>query len=202
MGKIFYDSFFGINEIPLNSDCDIFESILDSRKDSMDKERFYIKFLPSSEYQKFDFGSEESIDNFRDICFTMDTPLLGMGGCNLWERYMDDFRRSGKKISDPYGRVYGSFDIRNGIITYCPLFNQFYKEYDVGKFASSEYFTTMTFEDIMKYQIMKAHEFYVHTGYNIIKGNREFILEKINSSEMMDFVNEPKLGEMILRKKI
>lgn len=202
MSKIFYDNFFGINEIPLSSDGDIFESILVSRKDNSDKKRFYIKFLPIDEYQKFNFNSEESIDNFRDIRFTVDTPLLGMAGCNLWERYMDDFRRSGKKISDPYGRIYGSFDIRDGVITYCPLFNQFYKEYDVGKFASSEYFTTMTFEDIMKYQILKTHEFYVHTGYNIVCGNREFILEKINGNEMMDFVSDPKLGEMILRKKI
>lgn len=202
MNKIFYDNFFKMNEIPLSSDGDVFESILDSRKDSFDRERFYIKFLPMGEFQKYDFNSEESLDEFRDICFTVDTPILGMGGCNLWEKYADDFRRSGKKISDPYGRIYGSFDIRDGIITYCPLFNQFYKEYDVGKFANSQYFTTMSFEDIMKYQILKAHEFYVHTGYNIVHGNREFILEKINGNEMMDFVTDSKLGEMVLRKKI
>lgn len=201
MDKIFYDNFFRMNEIPLMSDGDIFESILDSRKDSLDKERFYVKFLPVEEFQKFDFMNENSIDDFRDICFTVDTPLLGMGGCNLWEKYMDDFRRSGKKMSDPYERVFGSFDIRDGVITYCPLFNHFYKEYDVGKFANSQYFTTMTFEDIMKYQILKAHEFYVHTGYNIIHGNREFILEKISASEMMEFVNNPKLGEMVLKRK-
>jgi len=152
MDKIFYDNFFRMNEIPLRQDFDVFESILESKKDDIDNDRFYIKYLPSIELEKYDFNDKESLRKFRDICFTIDTPILGMGGCNLRERYMDDFRRSGKKISDPYGKVFGYFDIRDGIITYCPLFNQFYNEYDVGKFANTVYFTTMSFEDIMKYQ--------------------------------------------------
>lgn len=189
-----------MNEIPLRQDFDVFESILESKKDDIDNDRFYIKYLPSIELEKYDFNDKESLRKFRDICFTIDTPILGMGGCNLRERYMDDFRRSGKKISDPYGKVFGYFDIRDGIITYCPLFNQFYNEYDVGKFANTVYFTTMSFEDIMKYQILKANEFYVHTGYEIICHNREYILEKISSSEMMDFVNDPESRELILKK--
>lgn len=88
-----------MNEIPLRQDFDVFESILESKKDDIDNDRFYIKYLPSIELEKYDFNDKESLRKFRDICFTIDTPILGMGGCNLRERYMDDFRRSGKKIS-------------------------------------------------------------------------------------------------------
>lgn len=51
MNKIFYDNFFGINEIPLENDGDIFGSILESRKNDIDKDRFYIKFLPTIEFE-------------------------------------------------------------------------------------------------------------------------------------------------------
>ena len=126
---------------------------------------------------------------------------MPMGGCNLWEKYMYDMRISGKKISDPYGRIYGSFDIRNGIITYSPLFAHFYNERDIAKFANDQYFTTMTFEDIMKYQIEVSNQFYVHTGYDYTNRDRKYILESISPSEMLDFVNNPKFGEMLLKKK-
>ena len=55
MNKIFYDNFFRMNEIELKQNGDVFESILDSRKNDVDAERFFIKFLPSSEYEKYDF---------------------------------------------------------------------------------------------------------------------------------------------------
>lgn len=201
MNKIFYDNFFKINEIPLKNNGDIFESILESRKNDIDKDRFYIKFLPVIEFEKYNFNDKQSLREFRDICYSIDTPIMPMGGCNLWERYMYDMRISGKKISDPYGRIYGSFDIRNGIITYSPLFAHFYNERDVAKFANDQYFTTMTFEDIMKYQIEVSNQFYVHTGYDYTNRDRKYILESVSPSEMLDFVNNPKSGEMILKKK-
>ena len=201
MNKIFYDNFFKINEIPLKNNGDIFESILESRKNDIDKDRFYIKFLPVIEFEKYNFNDKQSLREFRDICFSIDTPIMPMGGCNLWERYMSDMRISGKKISDPYGRIYGSFDIRNGIITYSPLFAHFYNERDVAKFANDQYFTTMTFEDIMKYQIEVSNQFYVHTGYDYTNRDRKYILESVSPSEMLDFVNNPKSGEMLLKKK-
>lgn len=201
MNKIFYDNFFKINEIPLKNNGDIFESILESRKNDIDKDRFYIKFLPVIEFEKYNFNDKQSLREFRDICYSIDTPIMPMGGCNLWERYMSDMRISGKKISDPYGRIYGSFDIRNGIITYSPLFAHFYNERDVAKFANYQYFTTMTFEDIMKYQIEVSNQFYVHTGYDYTNRDRKYILESVSPSEMLDFVNNPKSGEMILKKK-
>lgn len=201
MNKIFYDNFFKMNEIPLRSDGDVFESILESRKNDIDKDRFYIKFLPVIEFEKYNFNDKQSLREFRDICYSIDTPIMPMGGCNLWERYMSDMRISGKKISDPYGRIYGSFDIRNGIITYSPLFAHFYNERDVAKFANDQYFTTMTFEDIMKYQIDVSNQFYVHTGYDYTNRDRKYILESVSPSEMLDFVNNPKSGEMLLKKK-
>ena len=205
MNKIFYDNFFEINEIPLENDGDIFGSILESRKNDIDKDRFYIKFLPIIEFEKYDFNDKQSLRKFRDICYSIDTPIMPMGGCNLWERYMYDMRISGKKISDPYGRVFGCFDINNGVITYSPIFAHFYNERDVAKFANDSYFTTISFEEIMKYYIEHSHEFYVHidNSVSINDFNRygRYILEKVSSSEMIAFVNNPELGEKILKKK-
>ena len=117
----------------------------------------------------------------------------------------EDMRVSGKKISDPYGRVLGSFDIRDGIITYSPLFNHFYNERDVAKFANDQYFTTMTFEEIMRLQIEIANKFLVHTdNYTSSRDLNRFgryVFEEVSSSEMMDFVNNPELGAMVLSKR-
>lgn len=204
MSKIFYDNFFRMNEIKLIDDGDIFESILESRKNDLDKDRFFIDFLPNEEFLKYDFHNRESLREFRDICSCCDTPIMPMGGCNLWEKYMYDMRISGKKISDPYGRIYGCFDIKDGVITYSPLFAHFYNERDVAKFANDRYFTTMTFEEIMKYYIEHSQEFYVHTDNSVSTSdfNRygRHILEKISASEMLDFVNNPSSGELVLKK--
>lgn len=98
----------------------------------------------------------------------------------------------------------GSFDIKDGIITYSPLFARFYNERDVAKFANDIYFTTMSFEEIMKYYIEKSHEFYVHTDNHIsisdINNYGRYVLEPISASEMQDFVNNPSSGELILKK--
>lgn len=204
MRKIFYDNFFQMNEIKLIDDGDIFESILENRKNDIDKDRFFIDFLPSEEFLKYDFNNPDSLNEFRESCFTINPPTMPMGGCNLWEKYMYDMRISGKKISDPYGRVLGCFDIKDGVITYSPLFAHFYNERDVAKFANDSYFTTMSFEEILKYYIKHSHEFYVHTDNSISTSdyNRygRYILEKISASEMLDFVNNPSAGELVLKK--
>lgn len=205
MSKVFYDNFFKMKEIEC-PDGDVFTAILNSRKNNFDRERFFIKYLPASEKEKYDFRNEESLDSFRDICFTIDSPILPMGGCNLWQRYMDDdMRNSGIKMSDPYGKVFGSFDVRNGVVTYSPLFQHFYNERDVAKFANDQYFTTMTFEEIMRVQIEMANSFFVHTdNYTSARDLNRFgryVFEEVSSSEMMDFVNKPELGAMVLSKR-
>ena len=204
MSKIFYDNFFKMNEIKKIKDGDIFESILESRKNDLDKDRFFIGFLPNEELLKYDFNNSKSLSDFRDICSSIDSPIMPMGGCNLWERNMYDMRISGKKISDPYGKILGVFDIKNGVVTYSPLFAHFYNERDVAKFANDSYFTTMSFEEIMKYYIEKSQEFYVHTDNYIstrdIDRYGRYVLEQISASEMLDFVNNPNCGELILKK--
>ena len=97
MSKIFYDNFFRMNEVELNNDGDIFESILESRKNDVDKDRFFLDFLPSEEFLKYDFNNLESLNGFRDMCCSIASPIMPMGGCNLWEKYMYDMRISGKK---------------------------------------------------------------------------------------------------------
>ena len=86
MNKIFYDNFFKINEIKLIKDGDVFESILESRKNDLDKDRFFIGFLPNEEFLKYNFNNPESLNKFRNICYSIDTPIMPMGGCNLWEK--------------------------------------------------------------------------------------------------------------------
>lgn len=204
MNKIFYDNFFKMSELELSDDGDLFETIIESRKTVVDKDRFFVDFLPSEEFSKYDFNDTQSLRDFRNIYCSIETPVMPMGGCNLWERYMCDMRISGKKISDPYGKILGAFDIKNGVVTYSPLFAHFYSERDVAKFANDHYFTTMSFEEIMKYYIEKSSEFYVHTGNYIsirdIRHYGRYILERVNASEMLDFVNNPKSGELILKK--
>lgn len=118
----------------------------------------------------------------------------------------DDIRHAGIKMSDPYENIYGSFDIRNGIITYSPIFPHFYEERDLIKFANDEYFTTMTFEDIMLKQIELAQDFYVHTGsyhsFKDIEKYGKYILEKVSKDQMTEFVCNEKEGIKILKRNL
>ena len=204
MSKIFYDSIFGIEEITTINDSDVFTSILKSRELALDKDGFFIDFLPNEEYLKYDLKDLASLREFRAVCSSIDSPILPMGGCNLLDRYKYDTRISGKKLSDPYGRILGTFDIKSDVITYSPLFAHFYNERDVAKFANDHYFTTIRFEEIMKFYIEHAKEFYVHTdNYTSPRDlNRygRYVLEQVSVSEMSKFVNEPRTGKLILER--
>ena len=130
-----------------------------------------------------------------------------MGGCNLVEKEIQrGIRYSGIKISDPSGKILGSFNINEGKIIYSPIFPKFYEERDNIKFANAKYFTTMTFEEIMEKQIDLATEFYIHTGnymklQEILK-NGEYIFEKITKDQMLEFVSQPEEGQKILKKHL
>lgn len=116
----------------------------------------------------------------------------------------EDIRYAGIKMSDPSGRVSGSFDIRNEIITYSPIFPHFYDERDLCKFANDSYFTTMSFEDIMLAQINRYSDFYVHVGdYSTLKDIHEhgrYILERVSKEEMIEYVNNPDSGAEVYKK--
>lgn len=205
MSKIYRDEIFQFNQFDLREDGDIFQTILDERKDERDSQRFFLEFLPQDIANGYDFNNLESLKKFRNDCLRLNNPLQGMGGCNLVEGELQrGIRYAGKKISDPSGKVFGSFNIGEGKIIYSPIFPHFYDERDNIKFANDTYFTTMTFEEIMERQIDLATEFYVHTGnYMTLKEIAkygDYIFEKISKDQMLEFVSEPMTGEKIFRK--
>ena len=205
MNKIYRDEIIQFNQFDLREDGDIFQTILDERKNERDSQRFFLEFLPQDIADKYDFNNLESLWKFRDDCLKLTSPLQPMGGCNLVkEEVQKGIRYAGKKISDPSGKVLGSFNINEGKIIYSPIFPHFYDERDNIKFANDTYFTTMTFEEIMQRQIDLATEFYIHTGnYMALKDVAkygDYIFEKISKDQMLEFVYQPETGEKVFRK--
>ena len=153
------------------------------------------------------FNNLDSLWEFRKKCGTWDNPIMKMGGCNLRKEEMDKgLRYGGIKMSDPEGKIMGSFDIRDGIMTYSPIFPPFYQERDLIKFANDIYFTTMKFEEIMMQQLNHVSDFYVHIGYyetvkELVKNGR-YKLEKVSKDQMVDFINIPEEGEKIYKKNL
>lgn len=208
MEKFFIDRIVRLEQHTLRDSEDIFAKISESRKDRPDADRFFLEYLPPIKQEEYNFDNPISVSQFRkDCCSFGKDPLLRMGGYNMSPSCLEDgLKYNGIKMSDPYGRIYGCFDIREQTITYSPISPRFYEERDLVKFASDTYFTTMTFEDIMNIQIDRATSFYVHVGNysalrDIIK-NGEYILEKVDKDKMIQFVSDPKEGEKILRKHL
>ena len=207
MNKIYRDGIIQFNQFDLREDGDIFQTILDERKDKRDSQRFFLEFLPQDVANRYDFNNIDSLEKFRDDCLRLTSPLQPMGGCNLVkEEVQKGIRYAGKKISDPSGKVFGSFNINEGKIIYSPIFPHFYDERDNIKFANDTYFTTMTFEEIMQRQIDLATEFYIHKGnYMALKDIAkygDYIFEKISKDQMLEFLYQPETGEKVLRKHL
>lgn len=205
--EIYRENFIQFEKYEFGDMEDIFESILEKRQTNMDAKRFFLEYLPQEEFLKYDFNDLGSIKKFRSVCLSIDSPLFSMGGYNMDPNQLqDDIRYAGVKMSDPYGKIYGSFDIRNGVITYSPIFPHFYEERDLSKFAIDKYFTPMSFEDIMTQQIGLASSFYVHIGdYRSIKDivkNGKYILERVNKRDMLEFVTNPEAGAKIYTKSL
>lgn len=205
--EVYRDNFIQCERYEFDDMDDIFESILEKRQTNTDAKRFFLEYLPRNEFLKYDFNDLSSIKKFRSACLSVDRPLLSMGGYNMDPNQLqDDIRYVGVKMSDPYGKIYGSFDIRNGLITYSPIFPHFYEERDLSKFAIDKYFTPMSFEDIMTQQIGLASSFYVHIGdYRSIKDivkNGKYILERVNKNDMLEFATNPEAGAKIYAKSL
>lgn len=205
MNKIYRDEIIRFNQFDLREDGDIFQTILEERKGKRDSQRFFLDYLSQEIANSYDFNDSQSLQNFREECFRISSPLHGMGGCNLVEEELQKgIRYAGIKISDPNGNVFGSFNISESKIIYSPIWPHFYEERDHIKFANDNYFTTMTFEEIMERQIDLATEFYIHTGNymalkDIIK-HGDYIFEKISKDQMLEFLHQPETGEKVLKK--
>lgn len=151
--KVYRDNIFKFEEHIINDSENLFETIVKIRKDDKfdkyDADRFFLEYLPQEKFLDYDLNNPDSIEKFNKVCLASNNPLRLMGGYNMRERDLQkDIRYAGIKMSDPTSKIYGSFDIRNGIITYSPIFPHFYNERDLCKFARDRYFTTATFEEI------------------------------------------------------
>lgn len=205
MAKFFIDNIVEFNEYDVDLKDNVIQKILDVRKNEIDSKRFFLDYLPISELSKYDFNDLNSLKKFRDACCTFMSPLEMMGGCNLREEMLEkDIRYAGIKLSDPSMKIAGQFDIRNGIVTYSPIFPFFYEERDLCKFANDTYFTPLTFEELIINQIDHSKKFYVHTGdymksADIIKHGK-YILEKVTKNQMIEYATNPELGYNVLKK--
>lgn len=205
MANFFIDNIISFDQYDISLDGDIFADILEKRKNGIDSERFFLKYIPIAELSKYDFNDKDSIKKFRDVCCSFMNPIRGMGGCNLREEMLEkDIRYAGIKLSDPYGKIPGCFDIRNHVMTYSPIFPFFYERRDLVKFANDTYFTSIPFEMILNNQIDNATEYYIHTGnyhtaIELMKYG-SYVLEQISKEKMIEYATNPELGEKVRKK--
>lgn len=205
MNYIYRDVLNSIETINICGNEDIFGRLLREREYYIDENRFFLRYVPIDTLLRYDFNNYDDINKFRDVYSSNFGSFVLIGGCNnSLEALSKDIRMSGIKMSDPSGRIPGQFDIRNGKITYSPLFPFFYKERELSGFAKDEYFTPLTFYEIMMNQIENASSFYVHTGDyknpNIIAKKGVYIFEKVTKDDMINFAKSGEEGKKILRK--
>lgn len=206
MANVFIYKTGEFNQYDISSNEDIFGSILEKRENDLDSKRFFLKYIPASLLSKYNFNDENSLNEFRNVHLSIFTDSIkGMGGCNLREEMLEkDIRYAGIKLSDPYKKIPGVFDIRNSVMTYSPIFPFFYEERDLIKFANDTYFTSIPFETILINQINNATKYYIHIGnYQMaretIKYGR-YILEQISKEQMIEYATNPELGEKVRKK--
>lgn len=198
MANIFYDHIIDFKQYDINLNDNIFEKILESRKNELDSNQFFLRYISTEALSKYNFDTIDSLNEFRDACCSYMCPIKDMAGCNLQlDRIV---------ISDPNKKVLGQFYVSDDSITYSPIFPYFYEERDFIKFANDEYFTTISFEELVMNQINYAKRFYVHIrNSNSMKEFRKYgnyIMDEIDKNQMINYLIDPKQGEKILKKHL
>ena len=207
MEYVYSDKIFGIDRIAIESEEDIFKKILDTKQNERIDSRFFLNYVSNDELSKYDFESEISISSFRNDCNTLDSPLMPMGGYNMSESAKSKgVMYYGIKISDPFGNIPGVFIINNDTMIYSPIFPLFYEERDISKFANEVYFTTLTFEQIIRTLIAGASKFYVHIGnYSQLKDKikyGDYIFKEVLKEEMLSCVTNPEIGKKVYSRHL
>lgn len=201
MANFYCDTIINLEQYTLEKDY--FNSLLELRKVTLDN-RFFLEYISEEILSQYDLNNIDSLKAFRNFClFNSTSPKKLMGGANMTpDALKKGMRYSGIKMSDPEEVVYGVFDLRDGKLTYSPIFPSFCEERDNCKFARYKIFTTVPFQDIMVDNIDNAHEFYLHTGKyktsrDILKYG-ENIFEMISKDEMISFLKKPQEGKQVL----
>lgn len=129
MPNVFYDQIIDFQQYDINLNDNIFNQILETRKNKMDSERFFLRYISEEELSTYDFNSKDSLKGFRDVCCSFMSPLKGMAGCNLRPEMLErDIRYAGIILSDQDKKVLGQFDVRNGSVISVLYFHFFMKK--------------------------------------------------------------------------
>lgn len=204
MPRYYKDDIISFSEYDVEKRQSVYENIASERKCEADKDRFFLDYVAKEVLDNYDFHELKSIQKFRDMCLTTEGIMVPMGGANFTDKAIDKgFRYSGFRMSDPEKRIIGVFDRFEDALFYSPLLPFFFEERDFCKFANDRYFTSMTFEEIVKRELEAVHEYYVHTDYytsaqDIAKKGRE-VYEEVTHDEMLGFLTKPGDGEAIKR---
>ena len=207
MTNVFYDRIIDFKEYEINLDGNIFQQILETRKNGLDTDRFFLKYVSPEALSKYNFNNIDSVNEFRDVSCSFWGPVKAMSGCNLRpDKLEKGLRYGGIIISDPEKNILGQFDVLDDSIIYSPIFPYFYEERDLIKFANDEYITTISFEELVMNQINYAKRFYVHTGNTKtvveFRKHGKYIMDEISKSQMIDYLMDRKQGEKVLKKYI
>lgn len=203
MANFYCDTIINLEQYTLEKDY--FNSLLELRKVTLDN-RFFLEYVSEEILSQYDLNNVESLKEFRNFCLSnLISPKKLMGGANMTTEAIEKgIRHSGIKMSDPEGLIYGNFDLRDGKLTYSPIFPFFYEERDLCKFARYKIFTTVPFQTIMMDNIDNSHEFYLHTGkYKTARDIGKYgenIFEMISKDEMISFLKNPHEGEQVLHR--
>lgn len=205
MPNVFHDRFIDFQQFDINLNDNVFEQILATRKNEFDSERFFLKYIPDVELSKYNFDDQKSLNEFRDISFSFMTPIKGMAGCNLRSDMLKKgIRYAGITISDPNKKILGQFHVSDDSLIYSPIFPFFYEERDLIKFANDDYYTTISFEELVMNQINCANRFYVHIRdsktIDDIKKYGDFIMDEISKNQMIDYLTNPEQGKKVLKR--
>ena len=207
MEYVYRDKIFGIDRIFIESEEDIFKKILHTEQNERIDFRFFLNYISKVELSKYDFASNISLSSFRNDCNALNSPLMPMGGYNMSESAKSKgVMYYGIKMSDPFGRIPGVFIINNDTMIYSPLFPLFYEERDISKFANDVYFTTLTFEQIIRTLIAGVSKFYVHVGnYSQLKDKikyGDYIFKEVLKEEMISCVTNPEKGKKVYSRHL
>ena len=207
MAKVFIDKITKFHELEIDLSKNVFKQLLESRENEIDAQRFFLRFISSQDLARYDFSNKESLSAFREDRGSLFGPVKGMAGCNLRPEMLEkNIRYGGIRISDPDKRIIGQFNVRNDHMIYSPIFPLFYEEYDLIKFANDEYFTTISFEDLVMNQINFAKKFFVHVGNSSsisdLAKYGTFIMEEITRAQMIDFLTNRENGEEVYTRSL
>lgn len=114
----------------------------------------------------------------------------------------NNFRNSGGlKISDPTGKIMGSFIIEDERIIYDAAV-PFYEERDAVVYGGLIYYTTFTMQDILLEELQKDKKYLIYYGETT--ENFQYIpqFEEVSREKIIEYATDAEKGKQALQKRI